>query len=67
MEAKYSRGFEIEADRFAIQYLAQENISPQHFADILARLDQSQDGEKRATGFLDTHPASSDRIELLKE
>ena len=67
MEAKYSREFEIEADRFAIQYLSRKNISPQHYANILERLDQSQSDKKRATGFLDTHPTSNDRIELLKE
>ncbi len=67
MEAQYSREFEIEADGFAIQYLDQKNISRQHFANILTRLDQSQNDEKRATGFLDTHPTSNDRIELLKE
>ncbi len=67
LEAKYSREFESEADRLAIQYLAQKNISTQHFVAILMRLDQSHSGEKRVTGFLDTHPASSERIELLEE
>ncbi len=67
LEAKYSREFESEADRFAIRYLAQKNISPQHFVAILKRLERSQNDENRVTGFLDTHPASSERIELLKE
>ena len=67
LEAKYSREFESEADRFAIQYLTQKNISTQHYVAILIRLDQSHSVEKRTTGFLDTHPASSERISLLEE
>lgn len=67
MEAKYSREFESEADRFAIQYFAQKNISTQYFVAILLRLDQTRNVEKRATGFLDTHPASSERSALLEE
>ena len=67
LEAKYSREFESEADKLAIQYLARQSISTQHFAAILMRLDQSQSGEKRVTGFLDSHPASGERIDLLTE
>ena len=67
MEAKYSREFESEADRFAIQYLSHKNISTQYFVAILQRLDQSHNAEKRATGFLDTHPASTERIALLED
>jgi predicted Zn-dependent protease len=67
MEAKYSREFEGEADRFAIQYFAQKNISTKYFVAILLRLDQTRNVEKRATGFLDTHPASSERSALLEE
>ena len=66
VEGKYSRDFEIEADAFAAEYLRQQNISTQHFADILTRLDEADNTVDRAASFLDTHPSSEDRIMMLQ-
>jgi|TARA_Y100000310_G_C20688861_1_gene820904 Zn-dependent protease with chaperone function len=66
VEAKYSREFETEADRFALQYLSKRGISPDYFAAILMRLEDRQERVKGATGFLDSHPASSERVALMQ-
>lgn len=65
VQRKYSRSFEREADRFAVKYMKQHKIPPEHFADILLRLEQ-----QRKTGngldYLSTHPATEKRVKELK-
>jgi Zn-dependent protease with chaperone function len=61
----YSRGFEIEADRFAFDYLSANEIPLHYFSDILARID-AQNGERSgAPDFLRSHPATVDRARMF--
>ncbi|THF63402.1 M48 family metallopeptidase [Pseudothauera rhizosphaerae] len=63
-ELGYSRGFEREADRHAVEMLNRQGIPAQRFADILQRLDPSK-SEKGA--YLATHPPTPERVRLILE
>ena len=63
LQARYSRAFEIEADRFALDYLHAKGISIQRFADILGRLEDEHEGDD--LGYLSSHPATDERIQAL--
>jgi predicted Zn-dependent protease len=72
-DASFSRDMEREADDFAADYLQQERISPDRFAAILLRLQQSRDGASDrddpgagVADYLSTHPATDERIERLR-
>jgi Zn-dependent protease with chaperone function len=64
----YSRAFEMEADRYALNFLVSRNIPPECFAEILERIDQryqaqeKEEKESRWTGYLSTHPPTSERV-----
>ncbi|NMF88431.1 M48 family metallopeptidase [Aromatoleum petrolei] len=58
----YSRDFEREADRHAVDTLRRHGISPQRLVDILERVDQDAD-EK--WGYLSTHPPTPERVRLI--
>lgn len=65
VEAKYSRQFEWEADRFARDYLIKNQIPLHRFTDMLSRIEaQLPSGEESFT-FLSSHPATEDRIRLF--
>ena len=76
LETGYSRGFEEEADDFALARMAALGIAPANFADILERLEQSHGareraGKERAKGtqpgdYLSTHPSTSRRVERAR-
>lgn len=63
--ARYSREFEIEADRFAAQRLQRHGLSPKLLARILTKLDK-QSGAGVMPQALATHPDSNERIALLR-
>jgi Zn-dependent protease with chaperone function len=71
-ELSYSRGFEREADEYALTYLQERNIAPARFADILERIAEkfesqtNRDKESRWSGYLATHPATSERIKAFR-
>lgn len=65
LHARYSRGFETEADRYARDYLDRHGIARHHFVDVLARISKSRGGEAENRNFLSTHPSSSERAELF--
>lgn len=67
VEAKYSRGFEREADEYALQHLRAHNIAPHYFADILLRMENSRPSRGDIPDYLSTHPATEERIVLFKE
>ncbi len=67
VEAKYSRAFEREADRFALAHLRARGIDLRHFAAILLRLQRSRPEERGVHDFLATHPATSERVKLIEE
>ena len=64
-ESSFSREFEREADDYAIEYLQAEGIDPNHFARMLARL-EDQAGEGFELSFLATHPTTKERIDRLR-
>ncbi|MFU8836759.1 MAG: M48 family metallopeptidase [Thiohalomonadaceae bacterium] len=63
MQLGYSRAFEREADRYALDYLRSQNIPSAHFAHIMQRLDKQHDQEPGIGNYLSTHPATSERIQ----
>ncbi len=66
LEAKYSRTFETEADEFALQYLLDHDIPPQHFADIVLRMDKTSGTHSNTHNYLASHPATSERARMFQ-
>lgn len=73
-ELGYSRRFEVEADIYALEYLRDHSIAPQHFANILVRASSTglEDGEKsehlsvnKWSNYFSTHPATEDRVKMI--
>lgn len=68
-QLSYSRKFELQADKYAIDTLKSQNISPQYLADFLARMEYI-DGHHNEPSFwmilLRTHPDTQERIEQVK-
>jgi len=63
-QAKYSRQFEIEADAASVNFLQKQNIDSRFLSSILKRLGE-QYGDGESTGYLDSHPATAERIQAL--
>jgi len=66
VEAKYSRAFEREADRFAMKYMKEHNIPPGYLADILIRIEKKEKANS-SFDYLSTHPATQKRVKVLRE
>jgi len=70
LQANYSRDLEREADSHAVDVLRINNISLEHFALILERLEKSAREDGRAgggaLGYLSSHPVTSERIERVR-
>ncbi len=66
MNMAYSRAMENEADDFALQQLHAHGIDPQHFANIMRRLDRGSERpdsrSKRLLHLLSSHPDTAERI-----
>lgn len=60
-ELGYSRAFEVEADRHAVEMLRRHGVAPRRLADMLQRLDPSQDTH----GYLSTHPPTPERVQQI--
>ena len=67
VEAKYSRAFETEADRFALQYLREHDIPVAYFGDMLIRLDEASARTGAVHDYLASHPVTSQRMRMLQE
>ena len=65
-QAKYSRQFETEADDFSITFMQQQGLDSSYTANLLQRLGEEY-GDDGSTGYLDSHPATKDRVKKLKE
>jgi Zn-dependent protease with chaperone function len=66
MQLGYSRDFEREADRHALEYLRGQGIPARRFADIMLRLEGECSGEKKeraSSHYLSTHPATRERVQ----
>ncbi|MFA5529238.1 MAG: M48 family metallopeptidase [Thiohalomonadaceae bacterium] len=77
-ELGYSRGFEREADAYAVTTLQARGLSVDHFTAVLARLDRvlrcegspgdcGEEKDPRWTSYLSTHPATADRLRWIRE
>lgn len=73
IDAKFSRDMEREADDVAAEYMLQQGISLQHFADILMELQALSGGGQaaedegfQALQYLSTHPATRERVSRLE-
>ena len=69
-ELAYSRGFEREADGYALAYLNAHNIPARRFSDIISRIEeQDKNGEKNGdqpwAGYLSTHPSTRERMKAF--
>lgn len=70
LQSKFSRTFEEEADAYAVAALRRAELSPDHLADVLQRLDASRAGEKveaRALDYVSSHPPTPERIRRIRE
>jgi len=72
LQARYSRDFEREADDYAIAMLELNGIPPAALARILARMQAEMDsthgpGSDPFRGYLNSHPATGDRIGRLEK
>jgi Zn-dependent protease with chaperone function len=72
MRAKYSRDFERDADAYAADVLLESSISPGCLADLLERLEQAaadrpSSSSAPLSGYLDSHPTTSERLAYLRE
>lgn len=80
-ELSYSRGFEREADDFALTYLKGEGISPARFADLMRRVEKKRaaissssdnSGHGRTSkprwgDYLSTHPSMKERLRRFEQ
>jgi Zn-dependent protease with chaperone function len=67
VEAHYSRAFEEEADRFALQLLDATGRNPAHLATLLEKLDQLNGEERDSQDWLSSHPLTASRAEFLRQ
>lgn len=72
LQQQFSRDFEREADKLAVDYLADADIDPSGLYDFFAKL--KQEGSETTLGsltdslsLLSTHPATSERMKLLQK
>lgn len=74
LQAKYSRAFETEADKYSLTYLQKNNISPMVFVTIMKRLaaqdklDEHKDGEDKQgkiPELMSSHPLTKNRIKMF--
>ena len=66
---KYSRGAELEADRYGIKYMAKAGYDPAAAVDLqemFVRLSEGQ-AENWLTGLFASHPPSRERVEKNRE
>jgi Zn-dependent protease with chaperone function len=66
VEARYSRQFEWEADRYALAMLKSEHIPAARYAEILKHLQESHKDSGEADYF-SSHPAIQERIDRIRE
>lgn len=73
LQAKYSRGFESEADDYAVKVMKLNGIPPVELANMLQRLQAVADkkhpgknGGDLFNGYLDSHPATPERIRKIE-
>jgi Zn-dependent protease with chaperone function len=68
----YSRGFEREADRYALNYLRSHGPPTTHFAHLIRRIDEKTKTKSVASDeewldYLSTHPMTEERLKDFEE
>ncbi|MBW2172447.1 MAG: M48 family metallopeptidase [Deltaproteobacteria bacterium] len=68
----YSREFEREADRYALNYLRSSGIPTTHFAKLIRRIDQkmvakSETSDDKWLDYLSTHPMTEERLKDFEQ
>jgi Zn-dependent protease with chaperone function len=69
LQARYSRGFESEADAYAVSLLKANGIAPARLAEALEKLAAAHgqaSGEGQWLDYLSSHPAPRERIDALR-
>ena len=67
-QLSYSRDFEHQADQYALNYMQEHDISPNHFANILRRIDKEynkrdkHEQKLKWKHYLSTHPLTKERL-----
>jgi predicted Zn-dependent protease len=64
LQTKYSRDYEREADRYAVEMMRKAGLQPRYFASMLARLEADSPGSAAFPTFLSSHPATEERQAL---
>ncbi|MGI9508680.1 MAG: M48 family metallopeptidase [Geminicoccaceae bacterium] len=69
VQLKYSRGFELEADDYAVGILGDMGIQATELGEILLRMTGERAGEESGelSDYLSTHPGSAERMKRIKE
>lgn len=73
LDLSYSRDFEREADRYAVQQLSAADISVESFATIMQKLHDStkvkaiDEPSFKFPSYLSTHPQVEERVALIKK
>jgi Zn-dependent protease with chaperone function len=70
-ERAYARGFEREADRYALTYLQKKGLPTVHFANLMRRIADAEKpdadaGDRRWMSYLSTHPLTAERIKAFE-
>lgn len=73
IQAKYSRDFERDADRYAATMLRQNNIPPRLLGTFLLRIEKklgkqsgSEDKKSSLSDYLASHPATQERLQEME-
>lgn len=67
LSLKYTRDFEIQADRYSIAILKQANISPMGFQNAMKQLEKLSGEFEGVEPYLVDHPTYKERLELVNE
>lgn len=65
VQNRYSREFERQADRYAVDQLKQQQIPPQALTRILTLLHQNSPADSQYS-YLSSHPSLSERVKLIE-
>ncbi|PAJ75063.1 hypothetical protein CJF42_07085 [Pseudoalteromonas sp. NBT06-2] len=72
LDMAHSRGFELEADNYALQQLNQHNIPLQSFVLIMQNLgsyyhEKNDEKSNKLADFISTHPTTEQRIKMAEK
>ena len=73
VDLAYSREFETEADRYALDAMTEAGVDPIHFRNIMQKLedwydeqDQNANSLPEVLKYLKTHPDTNERIAMIE-